>query len=55
VLWPCRCRGQVAAGVVTAVVVVVVCAALLLLVIINMVRDSEAPVHAGDFLKVLIR
>jgi competence protein ComGC len=37
------------------VLVVVVCCALLLLVIVNMVRDSEAPVHSGDFLKVLIR
>jgi hypothetical protein len=43
------------AGVATAVFVAVVCLALLLLVVINMVGDSEAPVHSGDFLKVLVR
>jgi hypothetical protein len=31
------------------------CAVLLLLVVINMARDSEAPAHSGDFLKVLVR
>jgi hypothetical protein len=51
----CRCRRKAVAGVATVVLVAVVCAALMLLVRINMVRDSEAPVHSGDFLKVLIR
>jgi hypothetical protein len=55
VLTACRCRGKAVAAVAAGVVLVVVCAALLLLVIVNMVRDSEAPVHSGDFLKVLIR
>jgi hypothetical protein len=55
ILAACRCRGEAAAVVTTLVLVVVVCLALVLLVVINMVRDSEAPVHSGDFLKVLIR
>ena len=50
-----RCRGKAVAGVATVVLAVGVSVSLLLLVIINMVRDSEAPVHAGDFIKVLIR
>jgi hypothetical protein len=55
VLTACRCQGKAAATVTAVALVVVVAAALLLLVGVNMVRDIEAPVHLGDFLKVLVR
>jgi hypothetical protein len=51
----CRCKSKGATTVAVLAIQLVVCAALMLLVVVNVLRDGEAPVQAGDFLKVVVR
>jgi hypothetical protein len=55
VAWRCRCRNRASTITVTVVVELLVCVLVVALVVVNVLRDSEAPVHAGDYLKVVIR
>lgn len=51
----CRCNSKGATAVAILAMLLLVCVLLMLLVVVNVLRDSEAPVSAGDFLRVVVR